>query len=362
MHSSKPIIGLKQWVGHRAREALLLPALLRKASPKVAFFPSTPGTGAAHLRAVLVARHLRKKGWNAVSVPAQLELGQRERFLRMLNPDVLVFQQCRHPFNSFDHSFGFKYILDIDDADFHDARLQQRLEETAANACGVIAGSRYIKNWATQFNKTCNVVWTGTPISKGERPSHEDRAKEMPVVTWAQASPLNYPAELEFVRRVIKGVSDRGGNFSMRLYGTNSTEEKREIKSIFGLDRVHIETFPSMSYSDFLLSLRSVSVGLSPIVAEDPFSRGKSFGKILGYLDAKVPIVCSDHADHALFFDAESGYVSNSEEYWQSCIISLLQNYTLRNEMAERAFLKLEQRLSIERASRLVGDFIKSII
>lgn len=353
-------VSLKQWVGHRAREVLLWPAILRKAQAKVAFIPSSGGAGSAQLRAVLVARQLRRMGWNAVCIPPQLERVQRERYLKWLNPDILVFQKCRHPLNDAQHAFGFRYILDIDDADFHDVRLQSRMEATATGAAGVIAGSRYIETWARQFNQNCQIVWTGTPISKGARPAHAERG--VPVVTWAQSSPLGYRAELEFVARVLRGVAARDSGFSLRLYGVNSDEDARAVRKVIGLDGIRIETLPSLAYDRFLASLRSVSVGLSPIVAEAPFSRGKSFGKILGYLDAKVPVVCSDHADHALFFTGGSGFVGNDEGAWQTCIVDLIRNAALRDAVADRAFADFTRRLSLERATDLVGGFIKAVI
>ena len=340
----------------------MLPALLRQAKPRVAFLPSSSGTGAGQLRAVFVAQRLRAQGWNAVSIPTQLEMVQCKRFLKRLKPDVLVFQTCRHPFVDLRHAFGFPYILDLDDADFHDASLRQRMEDTATDAVGIIAGSRYIDTWARQFNQTCQIVWTGSPISAGRRPSHAERSKDLPIVTWAQASPLGYPAELDFVARILRAVAERDAGFSVRLYGVNSVQDQEKVRQIMGLGKVRIETLPSLPYDRFLASLREVSVGLSPIAPESPFSRGKSFGKILGYLDAMVPVVCSDHGDHALFFTKGTGFVSNDEGEWQSHVLELIRNVALRDEMARKAFANFKDRLSLERASDLVGKFIKSVI
>ncbi|MEY8842268.1 hypothetical protein AB9K41_24835, partial [Cribrihabitans sp. XS_ASV171] len=59
-----------------------------------------------------------------------------------------------------------------------------------------------------------------------------------------------------------------------------------------------MELKPFMSYDEFLASLRDVAVGLSPVHPDSDFSKGKSFGKILAYLDAKVPVICSEAVDH----------------------------------------------------------------
>jgi hypothetical protein len=355
-------VSLKQWVGHRAREALLMPALLRRAKPRVAFLPSSNAGGSALLRAVLIAQKLRDKGWNAVSMPPQLEIIQTTRFLKRLKPDVMVFQTCRHGIVEVRDAMGCPYILDLDDADFYDPVLRQRTEDTAKGALGVIAGSRYIRAWAHQFNPTCRIVWTGTPITRGVRPTHAERSRAGPIVTWAQSSPLGYMAELDFLARILRAVAVKEPRFSVRLYGVNSVQDQEKIKQILGLGQIRIETLPNMPYERFLASLRSVSVGLSHIAYENPFSRGKSFGKILGYLDAMVPVVCSDHCDHNLFFTPGTGFVSNDEGEWQEHVLTLIRDTALRDEIARRAFARFQQRLSLDRASELVGSFIKSVI
>ena len=112
----------------------------------------------------------------------------------------------------------------------------------------------------------------------------------------------------------------------------------------------------------FLASLRDVAVGLSPIVAASPFSQGKSFGKILGYLDAGVPVIASDEADHALFFTAESGVVSNDPAVWEAAVARLLDDGAARAAMAGAARADMQRRLSVAAAAARLDGVLRGLL
>lgn len=322
------------------------------------FFPSSTREGASLLRAYLISDQLADHGWNSVAVPAQLELGQRERVVRRFDPDLIFFQQCRHAYNDAEHAFGRKFVLDIDDADFLDPRLKDKLTRTCEAASGVIGGSRYVRDWCATHNSNTTIVWTGTPETTGPRPDHAERA---PIIAWAQSSPIGYHKELEFVRDFCAGMRAASSRFTLRLYGVSTESERAYLCSFFG-EKQSLQLLPLLSYERFVRSLYEVSIGLSPIVYAFEFSRGKSFGKILGYLDAKVPIIASDHADHGLFFSGESGVVSNDPARWVEAATVLLKDAGARNAMADKAFDQFRAQLTTPVAARRVSDFLRPLV
>ena len=351
------------YVGHRLREVAIWPSVLRhrargSSTPSVVFLPSAAREGASLLRAWAIAGALRQRGWEAITLPAQLELGQRNRLLRAIAPDVIVFQQCRHQFNDPDFTLGYRHVLDIDDADFHDPAMESRLIRTCQGAAGIIAGSRYIKSWCEQYNQTVQIVWTGTPFTPGARPSH---AMRPPVVAWAQSAPLGYHMELDFVVALDHRLRVAGSSHTVRLYGVNSPVEQDAVRTRFGAE-AKLDLRPTLAYDDFLMSLRDVAVGLSPIITQSPFSRGKSFGKILGYLDAAVPVVASDEADHGLFFDPDSGVISNDITVWQTAVMHLLSDPAARDAMAAQATTAMMAKLTTEAAADQVDAFLRTLL
>ncbi len=351
---------IRSTVGHITREILTHGQILRANKyPRVAFLPSDIRAGSSLLRIFNIASALDKKSWGTLVVPKQLDLHQRRRVFKHFNPQLIVVQGARHILNRSQYFKGFRYILDLDDADFHDPDLGEHLEVLARESVGVIAGSRYIAKWASQFAPRVAIIWTGTPRSSTPHIPHINRA---PIITWAQAAPTQYPAEMSFVSDVMNRlIAIRQQPLYFRLYGCKIRPSSEELA---GLDRpeIKLEFLAPMEYNKFLESLREVAVGLSPIVAQSPFSRGKSFGKILGYLDAQVPVICSNEADHELFFQSDTGLVSNDPQVWAEELNKLLDNPEKRETQAKAAYINFANRLSIDAAADLTNDFLTALL
>lgn len=350
---------LRRTAGRVLREAALYPGLLRGrgAARRIAFLPSDAKVQSSLLRAYNIADELEKQGWATLVVPRHLSLAQRRRVLAAFRPDLVVVQQCRHPLNRLEYLREWTLVLDIDDADFQEADLNQALGDIASHAAGVICGSRFIRDWAVQFSDNARVIWTTSPISeKGV----SDAGQREPIATWAQSSPLGYPNELSFISDVMKQVVQRRGPTRLRLYGWDASDDHPILTDLRGAG-VQVELFPFMDYDAFIASLSTTAVGLSPIIPEG-FSKGKSFGKILAYLDARVPVICSDEVDHELFFTPRSGVVSNDPEVWISEICRLLDQPQARTDMAAAAHADYVRRLSTDAGGRLTAKFLDRLL
>ena len=117
-----------------------------------------------------------------------------------------------------------------------------------------------------------------------------------------------------------------------------------------------------MPYDRFLCALDDVAVGLSPICPETPFSRGKSFGKVLAYLDRGVPVIASDEADHSLFFTPGTGIIGNDPALWAEAVEGLLGDAAARQAMADAGHAALCARLSTAAAARQVDRLLRGLI
>lgn len=343
------------------------------AAPRVAFFEQNGSP--SQLRCARMAEHLRGYGWSALSLPAGLGIAQRRRVLRLFAPDLVVLQKCRHPGDRVEHLAPFAFVLDIDDADFLDPALSEIMRDVARSARGVIAGSQFLADWARPLNPATEVVWTGSEPTPGPHPPHDARA---PIVTWAQASPMRYRNEFDFVCAVLRAVKAAGADFRFRLYGCTGTAEERAAIAPLEAAGIPVESLAPMEYGRFLHSLRDCAVGLSAISPDSPYSQGKSFGKILGYLDAKVPVICSDAADHAAFFfskptgsDAnvappqdtpELGFVTNDEDAWRDAIVALLKDPARRQRISDAAHHAFVHRLSLDAAARRTDRVLRAYL
>lgn len=357
MASVRIASSVKRLLGRVIRELHLYPAIIRAGErPRVAFLNSQGSVQSGLLRAHNIAAGLASHGWASIVIDPSLSLVQRNRLLERFKPDVVVVQQCRHRLNRLEHISKWHFVLDIDDADFLDPKLTPVLESVASYAAAVMAGNCYLRDWALQFNSNVSVVWTGTPLTAAPRPSHRQRA---PIITWAQSGPLGYPDELAFCRDIILGVVSRIGPVDFRLYDCEGKENHPVLKDLEAAG-VRLQLLPFMKYDQFLASLQQASIGLSPLAGRN-FSLGKSFGKILGYIDARVPVICSDSADHGLFFTSQSGVVSNDPDVWVDAICCLLADPDARDRMAASAYDLALSRLSTEAATRQVHEILSQV-
>ncbi len=357
--AASPLRRLRSALGRMGREAALYPSMVRIGTgPRLAILPSESREGASLLRGYNMATALRHHGWQTLVLPAQLALPQRTRVLERFRPDLVLVQQARHPFNRAAHLGRWPLVLDIDDADFLDPALEPELTALLALARGAVCGSRFIRDWAAQHTRATRIVWTGTPISPGPWPDH---AARRPLVTWAQLGPEGYRDELAIVAEVMADVGRRRGGVDLRLYSLSGPRDLPELVQMQDAG-VRIEFLPRLGYDAYLASLREAAVGLSAIASGTGFGRGKSFGKILGYLDAKVPIVCSDAADHALFFREGTGIVSNAPDVWVDAVCALLDDPARRTAMSEAAHADFRTRLSVDAAAARLHDFLSELL
>lgn len=340
------------------REAGLYPRLIASTTngPRVAFMPGEGRVWSSLLRAYNVAEALDQMGWSTLVVPPQLGLSQRRRILRMFGPDVVVVQQCRHPLNRIEYLREWHLVLDIDDADFLSPELDTALTDMACHAQAVICGSRFVRDWAQARNPNSTVVWTGGPVTDKPSPAQRDRG---PVVTWAQSRPLQYPSEFAFAERVLLDVARQRPDVRYRMYGWDAAEDHPSLARLRAAG-ISLELRPFLSYDAFLASLHDVAVGLCPYVPEG-FVLGKSFGKIIGYLDARVPVVCSDVGDHSQFFTAGTGIVSNDPAVWVDAVTGLLADADWRQAMADGAHARYLTHLSLDAAAAQVDAVLRPI-
>jgi glycosyltransferase involved in cell wall biosynthesis len=370
MAAPRSLKAMKSALARRVREALLHAERLMTPAgrPRVVIFLSDSQTGfPGDLRGVRIARHLRRLGWRAFAVHPGLDLDQRRRLLLAERPDVVLLQQSRHPLNRPRLYEEYPCVFDADDADFLDPRCTDAVVECVSESRAAIAGSRFLANEFRKYNPNVRVVWTGTYVqSVPKRPVNNEEA--VPTVAWAHSGPLGYPDEARLVREIVLELV-KSTRFTFRLYGVQDQDPpvRQAIHEYLAPIRaagIKVETFRPMPYRAFIESLSGASVGLHPVCLENEYSQGKSFGKLLAYLAADVPIVTTDAVDHGLFFrDRVNGIlVSNDVSEWADSCHQLLTDPELSARLVARARRDFLRRLTTERASELVDQTLRSVV
>jgi Glycosyl transferases group 1 len=323
----------------------------------VTFLSDSISGWSGELRSIALEPHLARFGWRLISVPPNLSLSQRRRIIGLDKPDLILLQQSRHPLNRPALYRDIPVVFDADDADILDSRCVDSVIECCRGSVSIIAGSRFLRDQFRIHNANVAVVWTSTYLEHvdGSIPANQ----RGPVVTWAHSGPLDYVEEAKFVRNVILKLARRAA-FSFRLYGVAESRKQEVDDYLEPLRKIglSVQTVAPMPYHAFVQSLGNVAVGLHPVcTATNPFSQGKSFGKLLAYLAADVAIVTSNAVDHPLFFkDNVNGMLlADDVDTWVERCERLINFPDLRQKIADAARADFRRRLTSVRAAELVA-------
>ena len=336
----------------------------RGRKPVAAFLPAYGPEGAALLRIWRMAEAIRALGWRSLVLPPRLTLAQRRRILGALSPDVVVMQGARHALNRPALYPGAPIVFDMDDADYHLPHLAGALCRAMPRVAAVSAGSAHVADWCLAAGApVARVIWTGAPVSARRWPAQERRG---PVLAWAQTRPMTYHREADLVRRVTARIAARRREegreaVTLRLFDRRPQDDPAFADG-FRRAGLEVDWRPALPYGRFLDALSDVAVGLAPLCPETPFSRGKSFGKVLAYLDARVSVIGSDACEHGAFFTPGMATITNDEEAWTDAACRLLDDPGSRQTQAGAAFEAFRTRLSTEAAARDLAALLSEVV
>jgi glycosyltransferase involved in cell wall biosynthesis len=255
------------------------------------------------------------------------------KVLRDEKPDVILLQQSVHVLNRPSLYPGYNTIFDVDDADY--TAEPELVSSCAKSATVSVVGNRHLAEVFRGYGAPdVQVVWTGTYIHSV--PDAKPNEERDPVISWAHSAPQDYPMEAEFIRAVmLKIASSR--KFIFRVYGNKPAWLDEYIAPLKAAG-IEVQIFGTRRYTDFVKSLGSIAIGLQPVLRENPFSLGKSFGKLLAYMAADVAVVASDEVDHPLFFrNGENGLLATTVDEWAEACLYLLNHPKERSRMAQTA-------------------------
>ncbi len=355
-------MSIKSWVGHLLRELKMYTQPRGEAGKRLIIFPCTEmASSSGMLWGSCLAVELRKLGWTVNIIPMQVGQSQRKRLLKWFKPDLGLMIKCRHKLNA-PASYDLPIVFIIDDADYVDPNLRPKVEQSCRDSVAVVAGNKKVRDWCGQYNDNAHVVWVSHPAPPTP-PTYDHQKRENRLV-WAHAEPFNYPAELKFVNGLLEKLTAKRTDFIFRIHGVRDQAVADKFVKPYRDMGVKIEYQPFMpSYEAYLNSIREGAVGIHPVCLESAFSEGKSFGKILSYICAGVPVVTHDVLDHAIFFTNDvNGKTPMDEQGYADAIDDLFNDPAKRNRLAEQAYTDFLEKLTTESCARQVNEIIQKVM
>ncbi len=208
-------------------------------------------------------------------------------------------------------------IFDFDDAIFarsdgtdslvRSRRFQQVVNRADQSWCG----NRYLMEQA-QRSGAANVHWLPTAISPEPYAAPVDKA-DAPTLVWVGSSSTR--KYLEAFRPLFEKIGDRIPKLRLRILADFD----------FELENLVVENF-AWSAAEEVKHIKSAHIGIAPMT-DDGWSRGKCGLKVLQYMAASLPVVCSPvGVNRELVNQGVSGYLADGVDGWSEAIGDLLNH------------------------------------
>lgn len=255
--------------------------------------------------------------------------------------------------------FGVSYVVDFDDAIFHNydlsnnklirCFLRKKIDKVMALSSTTVVGNQYLANRAHSAGaKNVMIIPTVVDIN---RYSVQQNENPIPVIGWiGSPSTQKYIIELWPVFIELANTTD----FKLRLVGATADI----VNQLPGIDVEVVKWREDTEVSD----IQSIDVGIMPL-HDGPWEKGKCGYKLIQYMACGKPVVASKVGANVDIVN--SGYVgmlaSNHSEFLESLTI-LLQGDNLRLTMGLAGRKQAKERYSVQKQLVNLNKLFHSII
>jgi glycosyltransferase involved in cell wall biosynthesis len=302
---------------------------------KIAFLTTRMEKPSARYRFLQYVPYLEGEGLtiNLMTIPSTYS--NRQSFFKTLSDYDVVFLQ-KKLFGLIDwralRRRAKRIIFDFDDAVMYkdsksmkaesSSRLR-RFERVVKGSDMVIAGNKYLEEWASRYSDNVMVIPTSIDMNVY---CDKTSAQKYDVVTlgWiGSASTLIY---LEKIRDVLDVISDKYPNVRLKIIADKFLDE-----SMMPLVKKEWRA------EDEMEDLLSLDIGLMPLT-DDPWSRGKCGFKLLQYMGTGLCSVASPiGVNTEIISHGINGLLASTDEEWVSCLSRLIEDVNLRAALGRDA-------------------------
>lgn len=255
---------------------------------------------------------------------------------------------------------GVKYIVDYDDAIFHNYDLSQskiirntlgrKIDKVMNKATVVVVGNDYLASRAQKANAK-NIVYIPTVVDINRYRVKEFTVNDRPVIGWI-GSPSTQKYITQFFN-VFKILSEKY-DFVLRLVG--ATEDISR-----SLPGINVEVLP---WKEELEShyIESFDVGIMPL-NDGPWERGKCGYKLIQYMACGIPVVASPvGVNSTIVMNNNCGFLAANDSDFYRYLEMLFNDDKLRKDMGISGREVVEKHYSLQSQSQNLICLFNSIV
>lgn len=224
-----------------------------------------------------------------------------------------------------------KVIYDFDDSVFLKKPLKIKSVIRSSNT--VIAGNRYLQDYAWRYNKNVKVLPTCIDTFR-YMPRGRSEKKERLVIGWIGTPSTS--VYLDSLRDVFRAVASKYSNVEFVFVGARFEDGHLPVRSYAW----KIETEREI--------LGTFDIGIMPLFNDD-WAKGKCGFKIIQYMAMGIPAVASAVGmNFEIIEDASDGFLVKDDPEWISRLSLLITDEKLRNKIGLQGRKKVTERYSLD--------------
>lgn len=251
--------------------------------------------------------------------------------------------------------FGKKYIVDYDDAIFHNYDrnssfiirnfLKHKIDTVMKHADVVIAGNSYLARRASEAGaQKIEIIPTVVDLDRYPAPQYETEGKF--VVGWI-GTKSTFEKHLLSIKDWLLKAQDLY-DIEIHIIGITASE-------VFLGDHVKLVPWAEETEAE---ALSKIDVGIMPL-RNSPWEEGKCAYKIVQYMACGKPVIASDVGINSeLCVAGKTGFLADSEGDFLRALKTMIGDEKLRKDMGRRGRALVEEKFNLAVTSAHLTNII----
>lgn len=242
--------------------------------------------------------------------------------------------------------FKVKYVLDFDDAIFHNydssnnffykLLLRNKIKNISKNASYIITGSPYLTEYFIEFNSKVVEIPTSIIFEKYENAKYNYENKNV-IIGWLGSNTTSI--NLILIKDVINEIKIKFPDVVFRFCGFNESLLEQ-------FNKENIEILEWSPYNEIKF-LNEITIGIMPL-EYNQFNKGKCGFKLIQYMAMGKPTISSPLEANVKINRDNDNLFASSEEEWIDKIKYILTNLEYYTEVGARNRIIVEKYYSVE--------------
>lgn len=246
--------------------------------------------------------------------------------------------------------FGVKYIVDYDDAIFHNYDrsnnkwilffLKNKINNVMKYSGCVMAGNSYLAQRAIDSGAE-KVVIQPTVINTDKYIPKKKHTATKVIIGW-----IGSPSTIKYVKNIKPVLEEIIERFDVELHIIGVEEDLGlgdKVKYLNWTEETEVE------------QITKFDIGIMPL-ENTPWELGKCSYKIIQYMGCAIPVVASPVGmNNEVVEEGVNGFLALNNEDWTNKLSLLISDSDLRERLGKKGRIKVEQHLNVQmRVKKLI--------